>query len=146
MKRLQYADKNGMVKCTTCDAVKHYKSMQAGHFLAGRGNSILFENNNVHPQCLTGDSNILMEDGSYKKIPSIIVGDKIIGFDEHSFERIPASVLSISKFIPTELFHVTMENGSKFYATGDHRIVVDGEWKTIEETLHGCTGREIMEP
>lgn len=25
--------------------------MQAGHFLAGRGNSILFENNNVHPQC-----------------------------------------------------------------------------------------------
>lgn len=50
--RLTYADWRGYVKCCTCNDVRHYKdNMQAGHFIAGRGNSILFEKTNVHPQC-----------------------------------------------------------------------------------------------
>ena len=49
--RLKYSDHNGYVKCCTCDTVKHYKEMQAGHFIAGRCNSILFYEKGVHPQC-----------------------------------------------------------------------------------------------
>lgn len=50
--RLKYADHNGMVKCVTCPAVKHYKDMHAGHFIPKkRGNAIYLLEENVHPQC-----------------------------------------------------------------------------------------------
>lgn len=50
--RLSAADWRGYVTCVTCGVIRHYKDgMQAGHFVAGRGNAILFEETNVHPQC-----------------------------------------------------------------------------------------------
>lgn len=49
--RLRDADGSGMVKCCTCPTKKHWKEMQAGHFLDGRGNAVLFEERGVHPQC-----------------------------------------------------------------------------------------------
>lgn len=48
--RLKYSVK-GICSCYTCGTRKHWKSMQAGHGLAGRGNSILFEEDVVRPQC-----------------------------------------------------------------------------------------------
>jgi len=38
-------------KCFTCDKVYPFKSLQAGHFIDGRGASILFEEDLVHAQC-----------------------------------------------------------------------------------------------
>lgn len=49
--RRKYADDSGYVACVTCGSVAHWKQMQAGHFIPGRCNSILFEENGVHPQC-----------------------------------------------------------------------------------------------
>lgn len=37
--------------CVTCGREVDFKECQAGHFLAGRTNSILFEENGVHLQC-----------------------------------------------------------------------------------------------
>ena len=48
--RLKYA-KDGMVRCVTCGVVKPIKEMQAGHFIPGRHNSVLFQERNCHPQC-----------------------------------------------------------------------------------------------
>jgi hypothetical protein len=48
--RLKYADRDGMVKCVTCGAKKHWKEMQAGHAIQGRGNYILFNEKFVYPQ------------------------------------------------------------------------------------------------
>lgn len=48
--RLKGSD-NGYNKCCTCGVVKHWKELQAGHFIPGRSNSILFVEDNVHPQC-----------------------------------------------------------------------------------------------
>ena len=44
---------DGMVTCCTCGQRLHWadKKMQAGHFLDGRSNSILFAEKCVHPQC-----------------------------------------------------------------------------------------------
>lgn len=42
-----------MVRCVTCGRVKHYKEMQAGHFVPGRHSSVLFDERNVHPQDYT---------------------------------------------------------------------------------------------
>jgi hypothetical protein len=52
--RLKYADNNGYVACYTCGTVMYWQSgnqMQAGHGFGGRGNSILFEEKILRPQC-----------------------------------------------------------------------------------------------
>ena len=49
--RLKYSDKNGNEKCYTCNNVKNWKDMQAGHGFSGRGNSIFFDERIVRPQC-----------------------------------------------------------------------------------------------
>lgn len=49
--RRRYSDKLGFCQCVTCGDVKHWKEMQAGHFVPGRTDSILFEETNIHVQC-----------------------------------------------------------------------------------------------
>lgn len=48
--RRKDADSNGMNFCVTCGKMEHWKFLQAGHFIDGRGNSILFDERGVHPQ------------------------------------------------------------------------------------------------
>jgi len=57
--RQKYADKDGFVKCCSCSTTKHWKEMQAGHFVpAGRGNACRFIAENVHPQCFHCNINL----------------------------------------------------------------------------------------
>lgn len=49
--RLRGADANGMNYCVTCGVKKHWKELQAGHFIAGRLNANLFDERGCHPQC-----------------------------------------------------------------------------------------------
>lgn len=49
--RLEGANKQGMVKCFTCDGVHHYKSIQNGHFQSRRFMSTRFDPLNCAPQC-----------------------------------------------------------------------------------------------
>jgi len=51
--RARQATKNGKVKCYTCRAVGRWKgdNFQAGHFLAGRSNAVLFDDRQVRVQC-----------------------------------------------------------------------------------------------
>lgn len=49
--RRRDANLDGYCECVTCDAVKPWKEMQAGHFISGRRNSIIYEESNVHAQC-----------------------------------------------------------------------------------------------
>lgn len=47
--RLKYADKQGKCKCYTCDVVKNWKELQAGHF---KHNRLDFDERNLKPQCV----------------------------------------------------------------------------------------------
>lgn len=50
--RTRRADRfDGTTKCCTCSARKHWKEMQAGHFLRGRLNANLFDERGVNEQC-----------------------------------------------------------------------------------------------
>lgn len=49
--RLKYSDWRGYCTCVTCGVVKPYTQLQAGHFIPGRHNKVLFDERNVHPQC-----------------------------------------------------------------------------------------------
>lgn len=50
--RLKYADKNGMVKCFTCDSVFHWKKIQNGHFRSRRYYATRWQEDNCRPQCI----------------------------------------------------------------------------------------------
>ena len=49
--RLESADQFGRCQCCTCGKIANYKDMHSGHFLGGRTNSIVFREDNLHPQC-----------------------------------------------------------------------------------------------
>lgn len=60
--RLKDADLLGYNHCYTCNKKFYYKDLQAGHGLGGRGNSILFDEELVFPQCKTCN---LFKGGNY---------------------------------------------------------------------------------
>lgn len=62
--RWKYADMDGSVRCVTCGVIKDWKEMQAGHFVGGRGNTVLFDEGLVHPQCV--GCNVFLN-GNYAK-------------------------------------------------------------------------------
>jgi intein/homing endonuclease len=106
---------------------------------------VLFDERIVYSQCLTADSNINMY-GNYKKsIADIVIGDAVQAFDEGGFEKTIATVTDKSSFMPEKLYEVELEDGSKFYATPDHRVVANGKWVYIEDMLHDVSAYDILE-
>ena len=51
--RLKEADADGMLKCFTCDEVKHWKHMQCGHYISRAQMPTRFSEKNCRPQCKT---------------------------------------------------------------------------------------------
>lgn len=50
--RRRDSNANGYAKCCTCELVDEWKYLQAGHFVPGRNNSIIFDERNCHAQCV----------------------------------------------------------------------------------------------
>lgn len=50
--RRKDADEGGTNYCFTCGAPKFWKELHAGHFIGGRTNAVLFNEEIVKPQCL----------------------------------------------------------------------------------------------
>lgn len=48
---MEFAGENGYVKCVTCGVVKHYKEMDAGHFISRARTATKITEKNIHPQC-----------------------------------------------------------------------------------------------
>ena len=49
--RRKDADEGGTTRCVTCGKAVYWKECDAGHFVPGRSNSVLFVEDIVHPQC-----------------------------------------------------------------------------------------------
>lgn len=49
--RRSHADDNGNCTCVTCGVIKPWQEMQAGHYVGGRGNAVLFNEEVIYPQC-----------------------------------------------------------------------------------------------
>ena len=99
----------------------------------------------MRPQCLTKESNLRLFNGKYKSIKDVRVSDLLWGFDEKTFVKRPSQVLAVKSFIPDELYEVELENGKKFYATGDHKVVSKNEWVEIKDILHTFSDCDILE-
>ncbi len=49
--RLEAADDRGNCVCVTCGARQPWQETDAGHWISGRRESILFAEDGIHPQC-----------------------------------------------------------------------------------------------
>lgn len=49
--RQKYAREDGQCQCVTCNKWDHWTHLQAGHFIDGRNNTVLYDERLVHPQC-----------------------------------------------------------------------------------------------
>lgn len=49
--RLRDSDEHGMAICCTCGARKHWKRLQAGHYVTRKKEATLFDEKCVHAQC-----------------------------------------------------------------------------------------------
>jgi len=88
--------------CCSCHRLVEYKNSQAGHFLDGRGNSILFEETGVHLQC--SGCNIWKH------------GNKIAYYDfmrdiygQEHIEKLKAQAKQTKTFTTSELIKLTEE-------------------------------------
>lgn len=81
--RRRNADWKGEVQCVTCGLVKHWKQLQAGHFIPGRRNSILFDERNIHAQCY--GCNVMKQGNTVKyfRFMQRTYGDTVIEELEH---------------------------------------------------------------
>lgn len=64
--------------CITCDRRYPIKQLQAGHFIPGRHNAILFDERNVHAQCY--GCNVMKQGNTVKYFRKMqeLYGDKVI--------------------------------------------------------------------
>lgn len=137
--------KKGYVKCYTCGKKLSFKEVQVGHWFPGHNDVTYVNEDYVRPQCLTKESNLRLFNGKYKSIKDVRVSDLLWGFDEKTFVKRPSQVLAVKSFIPDELYEVELENGKKFYATGDHKVVSKNEWVEIKDILHTFSDCDILE-
>jgi hypothetical protein len=140
-----YRDGERYADCITCGVEKNIKQLQAGHFVSRRVNKLRFEETNVNAQCLTKESNVKMFNGTSKSIAKLKVGEPLWAFNEETFEIERAHVENVSKFVPDELYEVELEDGSIFWATGDHRVVANGKWVYVKDMLHSKSTYDILE-
>lgn len=131
-------------RCVTCGRLLNVKKLQGGHFIPRGCYPLRWDERNVNAQCLTRES-CLVVNGEKKSIADVKVGDTVAAFDEKTFSKQEAKVLAVESFVPEKLYCVELEDGQKFYATADHKVVVGGEWRRVDDLLHHRVVDDIME-
>jgi DNA repair photolyase len=82
--------------------------------------------------CLSGETPILMADGRTRPISDIRPGDRVYGTERRGTYRHYVSTEVLDHW-PTvkPAYRVTLEDGTKLIASGDHRFLTDRGWKHI---------------
>jgi DNA repair photolyase len=88
--------------------------------------------------CCSGDTPILMADGRTKPLADVRVGDAIFGtvFDGKYRRYVTTQVFAHWQTVKPA-YRVTLEDGTKLIASGDHRFLTDRGWKHVTGTEQG---------
>ena len=69
----------GIGQCVTCGEVKHYKELQAGHFIPqAQGNAVKWDLRNIHPQCYRCNINLGGNGAEYYPYMEEVYGKEVI--------------------------------------------------------------------
>jgi DNA repair photolyase len=82
--------------------------------------------------CLSGDTSILMGDGSQKSLDEVEVGDDIYGTVKEGFYRRYIRTRVLAHWKTRKLaWRIRLADGSELTASGDHRFLTERGWKYV---------------
>jgi DNA repair photolyase len=92
--------------------------------------------------CVSGDTPVLMADGTTKAIEEVEVGDAIYGTERIGFYRryVKTRVLAHWNVIKPA-YRITLEDGTNLVAGSDHRFLTNRGWKFVTGTESGSGRR-----
>ncbi|WP_336026456.1 intein-containing Rv2578c family radical SAM protein [Geodermatophilus sp. FMUSA9-8] len=88
--------------------------------------------------CLAGDTLVLMADGSQRPIADLRVGDRIIGTERRGTYRHYVETEVLAHWSTVKPAHrVTLGDGTRIVASGDHRFLSARGWKYVTGAMAG---------
>jgi DNA repair photolyase len=95
--------------------------------------------------CLSGDTPILMANGRTKPLARLAKGDRIYGTARRGAHRryVVTTVLDHWSTVKPA-YRVTLEDGSRLIASGDHRFLTDRGWKHVTGSMCGVGQRPYL--
>jgi DNA repair photolyase len=95
--------------------------------------------------CSSGDTPILMADGSTMPIADVRVGDKIYGTVRDGWYRRYAVTEVLAHWSTVKPgYRVTLEDGTRLIASGDHRFLTERGWKHVTGAEQGPEQRPFL--
>ncbi len=88
--------------------------------------------------CLEGETPILMADGTTQPIRSVRVGDEIYGTRRDGWYRRYVRTRVLAHWETSRpAYTITLADGTRLIAGGDHRFLTERGWKFVTGTEHG---------
>ncbi|MGY1802281.1 intein-containing Rv2578c family radical SAM protein [Blastococcus sp. SYSU D00922] len=95
--------------------------------------------------CLSGDTQVLMADGSQRRIADLRVGDRIIGTEQRGTYRHYVQTEVLAHWSTIKPAHrVTLRDGTELVASGDHRFLTGRGWKHVTGAMSGVGQRPYL--
>ena len=97
------------------------------------------------PYCMSGDTPILMGNGRTRPLSELKVGDEIYGTTHDStYRRYAKSTVLAHWSVIKPAYRTTLEDGTTFITSGDHRFLSDRGWKFVTGKENGRDRRPFL--
>jgi DNA repair photolyase len=95
--------------------------------------------------CMSGDTRVLMADGSQRPIADLSLGDRIIGTEQRGTHRHYVATDVLAHWSTTKpAYRVRLEDGTELVASGDHRFLTVRGWKHVVGAMSGSGQRPYL--
>ena len=95
--------------------------------------------------CASGDTRILMGDGTTKALAEVEVGDAIYGTVRNGYYRRYALTEVLAHWSTVKpAYRITLEDGTKLVTSGDHRFLTERGWKHVTGAEQGPDQRPFL--
>ena len=85
--------------------------------------------------CLSGDTPILMADGSTRLLEAVRTGDRIYGTTRRGWYRRYVTTRVLAHWaVKKQAYRITLEDGTELIAGRDHRFLTERGWKFVVRT------------
>jgi len=92
--------------------------------------------------CISGDTPVLMADGTTRPMEDLVVGDEIYGTIREGRSRRYVKTHVLAHWsVRRPSYSILLEDGTEVIASGDHRFLTDRGWKFVTGTEYGRTRR-----
>jgi DNA repair photolyase len=92
--------------------------------------------------CLSGDTRVLMADGTTRTMRDLSVGDEIVGtVRETRYRRLTRTIVLAKWSSLKPAYRVALSDGTEILASADHRFLTERGWKHVTGAQQGADQR-----